>query len=54
MICLKPPFFSDDLEDLYKKVSRGIYSKIPSTYSSDLATLIRMLLQTNPDQRPSC
>lgn len=48
MICLKPPFFSDDLEELYKKVNRGIYSKIPSNYSSDLATLIRMLLQINP------
>lgn len=54
MICLKPPFFSDDLEELYKKVNRGIYSKIPSSYSADMATLIRMLLQVNPDQRPSC
>jgi len=54
MICLKPPFVSDDLEELYRKVNRGIYSKIPSSYSSDLASLIRLLLQVNPDQRPSC
>ena len=33
MTSLKPPFRADDMEGLYKKVIRGFYPKIPSTYS---------------------
>ena len=33
-ICLKVPFKGEDMEALYKKVTRGIYSRIPSEYSS--------------------
>lgn len=51
---LKTPFKANDLEGLYKKVLRGAYNRIPATYSSDLALLIKCLLKTNPDQRPSC
>lgn len=29
MITLKPPFRSEDMEGLYKKVIRGIYPRIP-------------------------
>ena len=53
-ICLKVPFKGEDMEALYKKVTRGIYSRIPSEYSSELSGVIRALLQVNPEQRPSC
>lgn len=42
------------MEALYKKVTRGIYSRIPSEYSSELSGVIRALLQVNPEQRPTC
>ena len=32
----------------------GIYPKLPSSYSDDLAALIKALLQTSPKKRPSC
>jgi NIMA (never in mitosis gene a)-related kinase len=33
-ICaLKPPFRAEDMEGLYKKVTRGLYPKIPSHFS---------------------
>jgi NIMA (never in mitosis gene a)-related kinase len=42
------------MESLFKKVVRGIYPRIPSEYSNDLSTMVRLLLQTAPEQRPSC
>lgn len=54
MICLKVPFKGEDMEALYKKVTRGIYPRLPSEYSAELGTVIRALLQVNPEQRPSC
>lgn len=32
-IALKPPFRANDMEGLYKKVTRGFYPRIPSEYS---------------------
>ena len=29
-ICLKVPFKAEDMQGLYKKVTRGIYSRLPS------------------------
>lgn len=36
------------MEGLFKKVVRGIYPRIPTEYSNDLSTMVRLLLQTNP------
>jgi NIMA (never in mitosis gene a)-related kinase len=41
------------METLFKAITRGIYPKIPSHYSSDLNDMIRMMLQTNPILRPT-
>ena len=43
----------------YKKVRSlewvvGVYPKMPSIYSDDLASMIKVLLQVNPKKRPSC
>ncbi len=45
MVTLKPPFKAEDMEGLYKKVIKGYYPKIPTNYSSELAKVIRALLQ---------
>ena len=54
MITLKPPFRAEDMEGLYKKVIKGAYTKIPSHYSQDLASVIKMFLQVTPHLRPNC
>jgi NIMA (never in mitosis gene a)-related kinase len=54
MCTLKPPFNSTSLEGLYKEISLGVYSPISKRYSRDLTKVIGMLLQLNPDNRPSC
>ena len=54
MITLKPPFRANDMEGLYKKVTKGQYSKIPDIFSNDLHQIVIFLLQVNPKLRPSC
>ena len=47
-ITLKPPFRADDMQGLFKKVLRGVYPKIPNIYSTDLANLVKALIQVTP------
>ena len=54
MITLKPPFRAADMEGLYKKVTKGQFSKIPDIFSNDLHQIVIFLLQVNPKLRPSC
>ena len=54
IITLKPPFRANDMQGLYRKVTRGQYAKISSAYSQDLAALLAQLLQVNAKMRPSC
>lgn len=51
---LNPPFQATDMKSLYRRVTLGDFPPIPSIYSEDLMKLIRMLLRTDPKQRPSC
>lgn len=53
-VTLRPPFRADDMAGLYKKVLRGIYPKIPSHFSTDLANCIKSLLQVQAQLRPTC
>lgn len=39
---------------LYRKVLRGIYSKIPDHFSKELADVIKMLVQVQASLRPNC
>ena len=41
------------MKGLYKSIVRGDYPPLPSCYSSDLSTLIALLLTVNPIARPS-
>ena len=52
MMMLNPPFMAESMEDLYKKVMKGIYPKISSSYSKVLRNLVRMMLQVNSNARP--
>lgn len=62
LCALKPPFKGNNLEQLYKAVTRGNYilfiigqyDTIPSFYSNDLHKIVALLLQTNPTNRPNC
>ena len=53
-INLKPPFRARDMEGLYKKVTRGYYSRINKAYSDDLSKLLKMLIKVNPNERITC
>ncbi len=51
---LHPPFQSEDLEGLSKKVIKGAYRKVSEEYSEDLREIINELLQVLPEKRPDC
>jgi len=54
MCTLNPPFTDTSMQGLSKKVLKGIYPAIPSTYSKDLSSMVATLLQVSPTKRPSC
>jgi NIMA (never in mitosis gene a)-related kinase len=53
MTALSPPFTAKDMKGLFNKVTKGVYPKIPTQYSSDLSGMISNLLQVDPKRRPS-
>ncbi|KAL3984781.1 Protein kinase domain family protein [Acanthocheilonema viteae] len=48
----KPPFETSSLKDTYNRIKNNNYS-IPSRISSEAEQLIRRLLQTDPEKRPT-
>ncbi|EGR30738.1 protein kinase domain protein [Ichthyophthirius multifiliis] len=54
IITLNPPFTAKSMEELYKKVTKGVFKSINTDlYSSDLQKFISQCLITNPKQRAS-
>jgi NIMA (never in mitosis gene a)-related kinase len=51
---LHPPFQASDMDGLYRKVTTGRFSRLPRVYSRELNTLVGMLLQRKPSDRPNC
>ncbi len=51
---LRPPFLAADLQELFRKVTLGVYPDLPTVYSSELSTIIKLMLQQRPQDRPSC
>lgn len=49
---MKPPFRAEDMQGLYKKVLKGQYPRVPSVYSADLSSMIKLMLQVSPHMRP--
>lgn len=41
------------MKGLYNKVIKGVYPKIPTIFTSDLAGMIGSLLKVDPKKRPS-
>lgn len=54
MITLRPPFRAENMEGLFNKIVKGQISKISDRFSSDLAEIVKLLLQVNPEARPNC
>ena len=54
MITLRPPFRAENMEGLYNKVIKGQIHRIPERFSSDLDTIVRLLIQVHSENRPSC
>ena len=54
MITLKPPFRAENMEGLFHKVIKGQINKIPERFSDDLFSIVKLLLQVNSENRPSC
>jgi serine/threonine protein kinase len=48
------PFIADSIDELYKKICRGVYPPISKTFSTDLSGLIKSMIQIDPTKRPSC
>jgi len=53
MICLKPPFLANNMEDLFSKVCKGKYPNIPSIFSPELKKVLALLMQVKPRKRPT-
>lgn len=53
MAAQRVPFEGNSIQDLYRKIDRGIISKIPSRYSKELYDLIKLCLTRNQKRRPT-
>lgn len=56
MLNKRPPFKSNSMKDLYKKVILAKYSPMKSEgiFPAELFTLVKIILNPNPRLRPSC
>lgn len=54
MITLKPPFQASSMKGLFKRVCNGKIQRIPKTYSVELWTIVKQMLNVNAKQRPDC
>ena len=51
------PFKAETIDELYKKVCRGVFTPLDSksqSYSSELSNLINSMLSIDPAKRPTC
>lgn len=53
MAAQRVPFEAKSIQELYKKIDRGLVSRIPSRYSSDLYQFIKLCLITDQKKRPT-
>lgn len=56
MITKRPPFKSNSMKELYKKVITAKYPPLKPRVdlSVEMCNLVKMILQPNPRLRPSC
>lgn len=53
MAAQRVPFEGNSIQDLYRKIDRGIISKIPSRYSRELYDMIKLCLTRDHKRRPT-
>jgi serine/threonine protein kinase len=53
MVMGKPPFDSNNMKGLARKVLTGVYPAVSSRYSQEMQDVVKRLLTVNPEQRPS-
>jgi NIMA (never in mitosis gene a)-related kinase len=53
MCTLKVPFEGNSIQELYKKINRGVISKIPDKYSPELTSIIKLCLTKDQKKRPN-
>ena len=53
MASLSPPFRASNLKELYNKIQKGLFDRIPIFYSDDLQSMVNELLRVNPVLRPT-
>lgn len=54
MVTLRPPFRAENMEGLYNRVIKGQFNKISDRFSTDLSEIIKLLIQVQPEMRPTC
>jgi NIMA (never in mitosis gene a)-related kinase len=54
MLTLKAPFRGNTMKAVFDKVMKGVYEPIPAFYSNQLEDILKMTLQKNPENRPTC
>ncbi|OMJ86211.1 hypothetical protein SteCoe_12351 [Stentor coeruleus] len=50
---LKPPFQAEDMQSLYKKVIKGAFPPLPSSFSEDFCEVLSCFIIVDPKKRPS-
>ena len=53
MASLRVPFQGKSVQELYKKITRGVISKIPPEYSNDVSSIIKLCLTKDQMKRPT-
>ena len=53
MASLRVPFEGNSIQELYRKINKGVIAKIPSRYSKELYSMIKICLTKDPKKRPS-
>ena len=53
LICQRPPFDANSMDELYKAVVKGKFDPIPVTYSASLDKVISSLIKISPSKRPT-
>lgn len=53
MASLRVPFEANSLQDLFKKITKGVIERIPPRYSDDLYNCTKLFLTKDPKNRPN-
>lgn len=54
LAALKPPFQGAGMKDLFNRISKGEFERIPKCFSNELFDVIKHCLRLNPNERPNC